>query len=223
MIVTCEECETKFLVASEALGIEGRKVRCGSCGHVWLQMPPTLEQQEKEKEIAVSQAENLKKAVAEKAQGIEPSLPTVAIIAPPRWMRAAVVLLAVANVAAFIICNKHTIGQTSFYDMIGQYDTSGVIISDASITAPKEETGKKVYYLDWSVQNTSKESRQYPYDRVRQLDKDLNVLNKGVIKKPGTLEPGQTIVMKDNRIENPDGKGKYLVLEIGNPYELSLR
>ncbi len=38
MIVSCPRCATGFALNDAALGNSGRKVRCGSCGHVWLQL-----------------------------------------------------------------------------------------------------------------------------------------------------------------------------------------
>lgn len=35
MIIKCSECSTKFVVAPEAIGPEGRMVRCAKCSHVW--------------------------------------------------------------------------------------------------------------------------------------------------------------------------------------------
>ncbi len=48
MILTCEKCATSYSVADDAIGEEGRKVKCISCGHVWLQVarpdaPPSEE------------------------------------------------------------------------------------------------------------------------------------------------------------------------------------
>lgn len=40
MIVTCEECDTRFLVPSRLLG-DGRKVRCAKCGHTWEAQDPS--------------------------------------------------------------------------------------------------------------------------------------------------------------------------------------
>ena len=39
MIVTCPNCTSRFHVEDKALGTDGRKVRCGSCAHAWLQKP----------------------------------------------------------------------------------------------------------------------------------------------------------------------------------------
>lgn len=37
MILTCPECKTQYLLPSAAIPVDGRKVRCSSCRHVWLQ------------------------------------------------------------------------------------------------------------------------------------------------------------------------------------------
>ncbi|MBI2234769.1 MAG: zinc-ribbon domain-containing protein [Micavibrio aeruginosavorus] len=39
MIITCEKCNARYLLASLLLGAAGRKVRCGVCGHTWFQPP----------------------------------------------------------------------------------------------------------------------------------------------------------------------------------------
>jgi predicted Zn finger-like uncharacterized protein len=39
MILTCPDCETRFEIPDNALGEEGRKVRCSACAYVWHQDP----------------------------------------------------------------------------------------------------------------------------------------------------------------------------------------
>jgi len=40
MIISCPACSTKFVVDAKALGHDGRRVRCGNCGHMWHQTAP---------------------------------------------------------------------------------------------------------------------------------------------------------------------------------------
>ena len=40
MIIRCFACSTRFRIDPAALGDAGRRVRCTSCGHVWLELPP---------------------------------------------------------------------------------------------------------------------------------------------------------------------------------------
>ena len=40
MILTCPECATRFSLDPAAIGPQGRKVRCSSCHHIWLQKLP---------------------------------------------------------------------------------------------------------------------------------------------------------------------------------------
>ncbi|HEX7007092.1 MAG TPA: DUF3426 domain-containing protein [Alphaproteobacteria bacterium] len=40
MIITCPECATRFSLDPSAIGPQGRKVRCSSCHHTWLQTLP---------------------------------------------------------------------------------------------------------------------------------------------------------------------------------------
>lgn len=73
MIITCENCGTRFRVDESKLGATGRMVRCASCAHVWHQEPPAVtqspvskaEEAPKPQEHIVSQSEILKQVAHE--------------------------------------------------------------------------------------------------------------------------------------------------------------
>lgn len=41
MHLTCPSCDTKFLIDPDQIGPAGRRVRCGNCGHDWVQAQPS--------------------------------------------------------------------------------------------------------------------------------------------------------------------------------------
>lgn len=43
MIIACPACNTRYVVPDEAIGLEGRTVRCAQCRHSWFQDAPPLE------------------------------------------------------------------------------------------------------------------------------------------------------------------------------------
>ena len=104
MFVSCPECSTKFVVADEAIGEAGRKLRCGSCKHVWHQEPLSEEDKKEVEEVKKEQEENLKQAAEAVAAGEEPSLPAVKP-KTPTWLIAASVVLLLANIGAFVTFN----------------------------------------------------------------------------------------------------------------------
>ncbi len=53
MIIACPACNTRYAVPDEAIGIEGRTVRCAKCKHNWFQDGPELAPREEKAEPTV--------------------------------------------------------------------------------------------------------------------------------------------------------------------------
>ena len=66
MIITCDACTKRYMLDAQAVGAEGRMVRCASCGHSW-KIHPLKESvldlfPENENEISVSENKSLAKS-----------------------------------------------------------------------------------------------------------------------------------------------------------------
>ena len=43
MLIACPDCNTRYVVPDEAIGVDGRTVRCAKCKHSWYQAGPEIE------------------------------------------------------------------------------------------------------------------------------------------------------------------------------------
>lgn len=74
MIIACPACSTRYVVPDNAVGVDGRTVRCARCRHSWFQAGPELP--ERAEPAAVTPAEPAESAV-------EPVQPIVAPVEEP--------------------------------------------------------------------------------------------------------------------------------------------
>ena len=225
MIIACPECSVKFMVETEAFGEKSRKVRCGKCTHVWQQEPPSTEDVSTVRQVRIEQTENLAKAVADKKAGVKPNLPALRGAGKIRKaLKVACWLLFIFNVFAFILYNKDVVGQTAFYDMIGDYDSRGVEIADVKFTEPLVTKDKIVYYFDWDVQNTRQAPMKVPHVKLALLDADKELIYATEpTETPEMLTKDGEFIFRSNKLIDESKKGRYVVIDIGNPYEITTR
>lgn len=225
MIIGCPECSVKFMIENDQFGEKPRKVRCGKCEHVWEQEPPSQEDVAELKQVKAEQAENLAKIVTDKRNGVKPNLPTVIKSSKfKRLLKVACWLLFVANVLVFILLNKPLIGQTEFYDLIGDYDSAGVKISSVKFKEPFEEDGKNNYFFDWQVKNDRQNPMRVPHAKMALLDADRNVIFETKPTSVGeSLAKDGSFSFASNKLVDESGKGRYVVIDIGNQFEIETR
>lgn len=225
MIVSCPECSVKFMIENEAFGEAPRKVRCGKCAHVWKQDPPSAEDVGVSRQVRLEQKENLQQMAADKQAGVEPNLPTVVKASKAvKLLKVACWLFFIANVVVFILLNKQLIGQTAFYDLIGDYDTAGVEIDGIKFDEPFKSDGNTTYYFDWGVKNARAEPMQLPHYKLSLLDADKQGLfTSEAIAGQETLAANGEFMFNSNKLVDETGEGRYVVIEIGNAYEIESR
>lgn len=213
------------MIENEQFGEKPRKVRCGKCAHIWSQEPPTPEDIGLSRQVRKEQKENLEKVATDRKAGVKPNLPTVIKSGKAkRLLKVACWLLFVANVGVFILLNKPLIGQTAFYDLIGDYDSSGVKISSVKFGEPYKTKAKTIYYFDWEVENERPYEKKIPHAKLALLDAEMNVLQETEPSESGeTLSKEGSFTFKSNKLVDESKKGRYVVIDIGNPYEIGTR
>lgn len=230
MIITCENCGTKFSFDETRLGIAGRKVRCANCKHIWHVSPPELELREKGTETVEEKIEP--KVVRTEEKPVQP-VPSKKVDIPEEeketakkvslgLLKVAASILIILNFVAFIYFNKGIIGQTAFYDTVGNYDTKAIEISNSTITSTPVDKGTNLQ-IAWAVKNTSTRTLKMPVVRFRLYDDKLEQVGEKRNERENVkIEAGQEQKFKDTLVHNSK-KARYFTVEIGNPTELATR
>jgi predicted Zn finger-like uncharacterized protein len=213
MILTCPACATRFAVESDALGPNGRRVRCGSCRHVWHQAPPELDEEAHEPVAAAPLA----------APATEPDEAPVRMRRPPpkparrrnggasvAWMALALVVLIVIGgtvVAKDSILEAWPASARVYaaFGMMGGTSSAGLELRKVSW---KRETADNVPLLsiEGEVANTSQGVRSVPRIRAAVVGKDGQELKSWVFAPPKVnLIPGESVPFHTELKNPPDG------------------
>ena len=220
MILTCPACSTRFTLDAAALGTTGKRVRCGSCKHVWHQAPPTAE--------AVDEAPPPMRAAAATVAATPrvddegaPLHPTISSARSPRrprrtgaaalaWSLLALVIIIVGGGA---IVAKDAIMEAwpeseRLYAAFGMGNpTTGDGLEFRKVSWKREGEGDTlVLSIEGEVANTSKSVRSVPKIRAALVAKDGKELQSWVFAPPKlNLIPGESVPFHTEVKNPPDG------------------
>ena len=227
MIVTCEKCATSYSVADDALGADGRKVKCLSCGHVWRQTA-TGEAAPNSKPESDEPAPTTRK----------PPKPKATAAGRSGAVAVAALLLLVGGIAGAVYAGRAAIVH-SWPPAALLYDEFGIGLDGVDLAAiPGVGAGLEyrnitseirsdafgdTLWIRGEVHNASGIARPVPMLRVSLADSDGAALESWTFSlEVEMLEPGAAAAFETSRRAQTDSGAK-VVLGVDGPWAGSAR
>lgn len=177
MILTCEQCNARYLVPQHAIGADGRTVRCSSCHHQWFQEPEDTEAPAEDFEIP-EDIEPIPESVMPIPEGsdlpaiMEDVVPTESVVkaSHPRalgYAAAAVVFFAIGG-ALYALHDpivKIWPPAALVYEMAGLVSPlpgEGLIFDRVSAVVTPNENGANILNIDGFVVNLTSDPIDMP-------------------------------------------------------------
>ncbi len=192
MILTCEECHTRYLVPGHAVGPEGRRVRCTSCGHEWFVAP---EEDDEEFFDEPEDIEPIPESVKPVPEGSEvPALSTRVIDIKEgvqgRWTGYAGALGVFALGLGLMIAlhgpvTKVWPASAALYSIMGietHISGEGLIFDNVAAAIKETEEGMNVLALSGTILNLSPEPASVPFLQASLIGKDGETVDSWLVE-----------------------------------------
>ena len=218
MIVGCPNCSARFIVKAQAIGENGRKVKCARCKHTWFQKP----------DLEVLEAAKQSNAV-EEPEEVEPvpngaNVPAVAKKRVSFALKLAAMVSFIFFVLTMSIVNANNIlpSMAGYYSLFGIYDTTDIALYD--IKVEKVESGNySDVVISGKIVNESEQQQKLPALRMTIFSDAGEKLKTVTLEPQGSLmAPGEKIDFTDTIPRMPDSASK-VVMDLGNGLDLASR
>lgn len=236
MILTCNQCFTRYVVEPTAIYAKGRTVKCTKCGHNWVQKPMDSQEglvaKKKGTELVAGEAQEasvpaLSPEGAEIAAVLEDAkLPLIRVARTPPTpflLKLLPLLFFIAALVMVAVFYREDIVKVAprferLYNIIGLYETKGLILSE--VVLREEEDG---IYVHGKVVNNAPELRHVPDIRIMVLDEEKRPLAYHTLPAPRSLLEHSAEFPISSRLPVSVQGAAYVTLDLGNKAELLLR
>jgi predicted Zn finger-like uncharacterized protein len=209
MILTCPQCETRFLLSALVLAPGGRRVKCSNCGEIWFEEPDMKELQEEE---GLPPVEDIPDAVKPIPEGS--SVPVLhdsedapqagaflggrlAAFELPRTLAVAACLLTLVFGALFFAAGPVTrswLPAASFYEALGyeiKIPGTGLVFDQVEALAAPVQGGMETVTVKGKIINLTGEMQSVPAVDVALLGSTGDILSGWVIHPAPTRLDGE--------------------------------
>ncbi|WP_392506063.1 MJ0042-type zinc finger domain-containing protein [Rickettsia sp. 2024-CO-Wats] len=203
MYITCPNCQTRFIVTSNQIGINGRRVKCSKCSHLWYQ----------KLDYNISTLNDFKDKVNTGTiktpikNHYNANVPVIFPYIPPKKKYNIFPILW----TSFIIFCLVILLIDSF-KFLGKYDQ--LKIEEINLGQSRHIGGMKIFY---KLSNESDYLISDPIIKVRVMDTNNQALDEYVsITKLQTKIPAKQAIYLEMNIEGIPITAKYIDIVIGN-------
>lgn len=223
MILICPECATRYRLADNAIGQEGRTVRCKACGHRWHATRESVALAEAAAEAAGKAPAPLSPAAPPPAANepvepvpLPPPLAAATHVRRDRalgavaWLLLALLVLVLA--AAYLGRNQVVEAFPSLapvYEKVGLRVElrSGLELRNLASTRV-EENGRQVLVVTGEIHNTAAQERSLPRIRVALLDDTRGEIEFGLFDAVDRRLPGGGMTRFEAKLLDPPEAAK---------------